>query len=65
MTNQEKEIIDNECEANLREISMWYGGWDEVKKVIDRLEENDNEAAYERYSSGGSDAWSGGFADNH
>lgn len=62
-TEQEKQRAENEFD--LREMALYYGGWDELRKVIDRLEDNDNEAAYERHTSGGSDAWSGGFADNH
>jgi hypothetical protein len=60
---QEKQRSENEFD--LREMALYYGGWNELRKVIDRLEDNDNEAAYERHTSGGSDAWSGGFADNH
>jgi hypothetical protein len=63
MTPQEKQRAENEFD--LREMAHYYGGWDELRKVIDRLEDNDNEAAYERHTSGGGDAWSGGFADNH
>jgi hypothetical protein len=36
-------------ETDLREIAHWYGGWDELRKVIDKLENNENEAAYERF----------------
>lgn len=57
--------ITEDCEKDLKEIAHWFGGWGELRKVIDRLEDNENEAAYERYTSGGPDAWSGGFADNH
>lgn len=35
-------------EYDLRELKAYYGSWDEVRKVIDRLEDNDNEAAFER-----------------
>lgn len=46
----EKEIItvEQSCELDLKEISHFYGGWGELRKVIERLEENDNEAAFER-----------------
>lgn len=50
---------------DLRELRDYYGGWDNLRAVIKDLEDNDNEAAYERRTSGGSDAWSGGFVDNH
>jgi hypothetical protein len=35
-------------EADLKEISHYFGGWSELRKVIDELEQNDNEAAYDR-----------------
>ena len=40
--------IDEENKTDLREISAFYGGWDKLRKVIAQLEDNDNEAAYER-----------------
>jgi hypothetical protein len=65
MTEKHIEELTNEIEAELKEAKLWFGSWDELRKVIDRLEDNENEAAYERHTSGGYDAWSGGFADNH
>lgn len=59
------ESITDGIEADLKEAAHWFGGWDKLREVIARLEENENEAAAERYYSGGSDAWSGGFAENH
>lgn len=59
------EQITEECRADLKEIAHWFGGFDELRKVIDELEEEANEAAYYRATSGPADAWSGGFADNH
>lgn len=50
---------------DLKELAHYYGSWDALREVIKRLEDNENEAAYERYTSGSSDAWSGGFAENH
>lgn len=50
MSKNTKEI-EKECESDLKEIAHFYGGWDELRKVIDRLQENANEAAYERYTS--------------
>lgn len=41
--------ISKECEDDLKEIAFWYGGWKELRKVIDRLEENENEAAFDHY----------------
>ncbi len=43
-----KEQIEEINEAQLKEMAHWYSGWNELRKVIDRLEDNDNEAAYER-----------------
>lgn len=40
--------VEESCRLDLKEIAHFYGGWDELKKVITQLEENDNEAAYER-----------------
>ena len=42
------EQIDKECREDLKEIALFYGGWDELRKVIDQLEDNDNEAAWMR-----------------
>lgn len=60
---------EKECENDLKEIAHFYGGWSELRKIIDRLEEIDNEAKYERWSvnryCGDPDAWEGGIADNH
>lgn len=43
------EQIEDQNEYDLREMKHYYGGWDELRKVIEILEENDNEAAYERH----------------
>lgn len=37
-----------QIEWELKETAHYYGGWDELKKVIQKLEEADNEAAHER-----------------
>lgn len=47
----DREKLEQQNEFDLREIAHWYGGWDELRKVIDRLEDNDNEVAYERHTS--------------
>lgn len=62
---ESKEQQESINERELKELKHYYGSWDELRKVIDILEENENEETYERHTSGGSDAWSGGFADNH
>lgn len=46
MTKEEQE---DRNESDLREMKMYYGDWDALRKVIDQLEDNDNEAAYERH----------------
>ncbi len=56
MTKEEQEKIN---QYDLREMAHYYGSWDELKKVIAQLEDSDNEPRED------SDAWSGGFADNH
>lgn len=48
MTPEEIENTEKEIEAELKEAAFWYDGWDNLRKVIDRLEDNDNEAAWER-----------------
>jgi hypothetical protein len=48
MTKEEQEKIN---EFDLREMKLFYGSWSKLKEVIAQLEENDNEAAYERYTS--------------
>jgi hypothetical protein len=60
-----KDQIEEINKEQLKEMAHWYGSWAELRKVIDTLEDNANEAAYERRTSGEPDAWSGGFADNH
>jgi hypothetical protein len=44
-----KELQDYINEVDLKELSHYYGGWDELREVIKRLEDNDKEAAIERY----------------
>lgn len=34
------EQISDECRADLKEIAFWFGGFAELRKVIDELEEN-------------------------
>jgi len=46
MTPEEQE---DQNHKDLREIKDYYGSWDDVRKLIDMLEDNDNEAAYERF----------------
>lgn len=51
MTTDERDAMDIECETDLKEIAHYYGGWNKLREVIDMLEDNENEAAYERWSS--------------
>jgi hypothetical protein len=56
MTEKQIEALDDQNRADLREIAHFYGGWDELRAVIKELEDNDNEAAFERFY---------GNSDNH
>lgn len=42
------ENIEKEIEAELKEAAHFYGGWKELRAVINMLEDNENEAAWER-----------------
>ena len=57
-----REQMEEQNRFDLKQLFHYYGGWDELQKVIDQLKENDNEAAAERRNG---DAWVGGIADNH
>lgn len=46
--NMSNDQIKEQNEFDLKEMAHWYGGFDELRKIIDRLEENANDAAYER-----------------
>lgn len=46
MTKEEQEKVN---QYDLREMALYYGGWDALKKVIDNMEHNEAEAAYERH----------------
>lgn len=48
MSDTEKERIENEIHEELKEAAHWYGGWKELRKVIDMLEDNEAEAAWQR-----------------
>jgi hypothetical protein len=47
LTNTEK--ITAEFEHEIKEAAHWFGGWDELRKKIAELEDNDNEAAFDRH----------------
>lgn len=57
--NEEKHFLDMtedeqqaQNEYDLREMKLYYGGdWNDLRKVIDRLEANDNERAWEKHNS--------------
>lgn len=51
-------------EYDLKEIADYYGGWEDLKKVIAKLEENEAEAAWERHCQEPG-AWEGGFCSTH
>jgi len=59
-------MTDKEMNLRFRLTEMRDEGftWNEIRKHIDSMEENENEAASERfYTEPG--AWDGGFAKNH
>lgn len=63
MSNEHNsEQIAKECREDLREIACFFGGWDELRKVINNLEENDNEAAFDHYMENRGGESSGEFA---
>ena len=51
MTPQEIENIEKEHREMLRDMQCWYGSWKELREIIDQLEDNENEAAFERFYS--------------
>jgi hypothetical protein len=53
-----KEQIDEINEDQLKEMAHWYGGFDELRKLIAKIEDNENEAAFER-SQNEPGAWEG------
>ena len=44
------EEITAELTYAIKEAAHWFGGWDELRKIIADLEDNDNEAAFQRWS---------------
>jgi len=44
-----KEEQEDQNAYDINEIKHWLGGWAELRKLIDQLEENENEAAYKRH----------------
>jgi hypothetical protein len=48
MTTEEQQAQN---EYDLREMKLYYGGWEELKKVISKLEDIDNEKAWEKHNS--------------
>lgn len=46
LTKDEQEEVNHK---DLREMKHYYGSWDELRKVIELLEESDDEAAWERH----------------
>lgn len=43
------EQIEKECREDLVEIASFYGGWDKLRKVINQLEENENERNFDNW----------------
>jgi hypothetical protein len=48
-----RERIERECRDDLKEIAHFYGGWDELRKLIYSLEDNDAEEAWMRSMENG------------
>lgn len=48
-SRKQAEQITNEFEHEMCEFAHWVGGWNELRKVIDRLEDLDNEKAFDRH----------------
>jgi hypothetical protein len=44
-----KEEQEKQNYFDLKEMALYYGGWDELRKVISNTENNEAEAAYERH----------------
>ena len=48
-SRKQAEQISNEFEDQLKEMIHWFGGADELKKIIDKVQDNLDEAAFDRY----------------
>jgi hypothetical protein len=46
-----KDEIQDRIESNIQDAAHWLGGWDELRKLIDQLEENEAEAAFDRHNN--------------
>ena len=49
-SRKQAEKLTNDFELEMIEFAHWVGGWDELRKVIDRLEAEGQERAFERWS---------------
>jgi hypothetical protein len=50
MSNEKTyETVAQECEEDLKEIASFYGGWDELRAIIKKLEDQDNERDFDAY----------------
>jgi len=45
---QFKVAKSNEIDKDILDIKAWFGNWDEFKKRINELEDDEKEAAFER-----------------
>jgi hypothetical protein len=48
LTDPTAEEIQDSIESSVREAKHWLGSWDELRKLIDQLEDNEQEAAFDR-----------------
>jgi hypothetical protein len=43
-----KDEIQERIESNIKDAAHWLGGWDELRKLVDMLQENEAESQFER-----------------
>lgn len=56
--------VKNDIYDDLREMAFFFGGWDELRNIITILEQEDQEAAFERSQERKYEG-DGNFAANH
>jgi UDP-N-acetylglucosamine 2-epimerase len=42
------EALEDKFEAQIKEAKHFYGSWRELRRIVDMLEENEQEAHFER-----------------
>lgn len=61
---KDKLPTEDEVKADIKEIAHYFGGWEELQKIVQQMKDNADEEAGER-AMNEPEAWEGGFADNH